>query len=162
MESIMLIVLTGLLATSVLTGTLVFLDLHKYAESDYFWPLSGLLTGDKKNARRLGLISHIVAGLFFTFVYLAIWSIFQPETPATFILLGAATGIAHGIIVGVGLIPILFDQGNTGFRVGVAQAVAHMAFGLVVGFCAAAMESTSGTLGKVSEVVRSSFPFAGL
>jgi hypothetical protein len=113
-----------------------------------------MVTDDREHAKRIGLGLHAVAGLSFGLVYAGIFA----ATGRSGWLLGAALGVLHGLVAGTAVVetlvpfahrrigspatsspesPVLEPPGflmlNYGRATPVVNAVAHAAYGALVG-----------------------------
>jgi hypothetical protein len=138
--------LTGFLAIIAASAMAIFLlgvERTGYASSKDFWVFGKLFYEGRSKARILELSVHFAAGIFFAFVYLAIWAVFEPP-PAFLPALGLLTGIMHGIGVAMSQI-IMLQSAKNGVRIALTHAASHAVFGLVFGIGVGILDYTQET-----------------
>jgi hypothetical protein len=138
--------LTGILAIiSASTMALFLLGVERSgcATSKDFWLFGKLFFEGKSRARIFELAVHFGAGIFFAFIYLAIWSFFEPP-PALLPVLGLFTGVLHGVCVAISQIMMLQTAKN-GLRIALTHAASHAVFGLVFGIGVGIMDHNQET-----------------
>lgn len=93
----------GPVATVLLTAIVVGAQLAGLTRLDLPLMLGTVLTGDPDRARFVGFFLHLVAGQFFALFYgLAFAELGQSEW-----WLGALFGVAHAVVAGAVLVPLL-------------------------------------------------------
>jgi hypothetical protein len=102
--------------------------------------VGSLITGSMDQAKRVGLIVHLASGIYFSFVYTALFmGMHTNGFPVTFFA-GLGLGFFHGLIVAYGLMfytaerhPVAEFRHVT-FQVGVLHLFGHVLYGGIVGF----------------------------
>ncbi len=135
-------VLAGLVATATMSGALYAIHWRGFAEADMIRAVGSLLTRGEANAMPAGIVTHLVSGVVFALVYVAVWSSLPVETFAQYVLLGGVTGFAHGLVVSFLLVVLVAEHHplprfqQAGMGVAVAHLAAHVIYGLMVGIVA--------------------------
>ena len=103
------VLMSGLVATTVLTLLLRgSVELH-FSRMDLPFILGAGLTPDRDRAKLLGIAVHYGAGLAFSFLYAAFFATVRPPSP----WLGALLGLLHGgfvLIIALPLLPSLHPR----------------------------------------------------
>lgn len=133
----------GLLATAAFSGLLYFFERSGVTRGNMIIALGSLLTHSRERAAQVGLIVHVVSGLFFGLVYTwGLMAIGAKSFVAVF-LLGGLFGVLHGAVVAVGLVASISDfhplpeYRKATWVVGFTHGLAHVLYGLVMGFIVA-------------------------
>lgn len=133
----------GLLATAAFSGLLYFFERTHVTQGNMIIALGSLLTHSRERAAQVGLIIHLVSGVFFGLLYTwGLMAIGATSFGAVF-LLGGLFGVLHGAVVAVGLVASISDfHPLPEFRkatwvVGFTHGLAHVVYGLVMGFVVA-------------------------
>lgn len=141
------IIVVGIIATAIMTLFLYLVRAIKIADVDMLAAIGTLVTGnDNSKSRQIGLAFHVVAGIFFTFIYLCIAGALGFEPGRDFIYFGAIVGFAHGLVFSFVMTILVAEHHpiirfrEKGFTVVAAHAVAHIIFGLAIGFFATALD----------------------
>lgn len=130
----------GLLATAAFSGTLYFFERTNITKGNMIIALGSLLTHTRNRAGEVGLIVHFLSGLLFGLIYT--WGLMAIGAD-TFIgstLLGGVFGVLHGTIVAVAIVASISDfhplpeYRKATWVVGFTHGLAHVAYGLVMGF----------------------------
>jgi hypothetical protein len=148
----------GLVGTVVLTSSLRAAQEMGWTRMDIPLLLGTMFTADRRRASVIGYALHFVNGLAFSFVY---YAVFAAVGHAGW-LFGAALGLVHASFAGGALVTVLlpavhprmgspwsdaedtplleapgFLMRNYGERTAIAQVIAHVAYGTIVGGFAA-------------------------
>lgn len=158
MELFIPVLWSGLLAAAVMALFLVEVDKLGWAKSDMFWTIGSLFSKSKRKARVIGLTVHALAGILFSVIYVAIWSVYQPTHFDTFIKAGLITGAIHGLAVAYSLIVLVADR-NKGWNVALAQVSAHVVYGVVLGAIMGVLENRYESVTGIARVVSGAFRF---
>ncbi|WP_309386129.1 hypothetical protein [Cerasicoccus frondis] len=133
-------ILGGLLATAAFSGLLYFFERTNITQGNMIVALGSLLTHSRERAAQVGLIIHLVSGIFFGLIYTwALMAIGAQSFGAVF-LLGGMFGVLHGAVVAVGLVASISDfhplpeYRKATWVVGFTHGLAHVVYGLVMGF----------------------------
>lgn len=102
--------------------------------------VGSLVTGSMDHAKRVGMIVHLASGIYFSFIYTALFMGMNTQgLPITFFA-GLGLGFFHGLIVAYGLMfytaerhPIARFRHVT-FHVGILHLVGHVLYGGIIGF----------------------------
>jgi hypothetical protein len=149
----------GFIGTLVLTTALRTANELGLTRVDLPFLLGTAITGDRARAKALGYLLHLVAGEVFAITYYAIFAAIDTSGWA----LGAVFGLLHGIVSATALVGILlpvvhprmgsplsaadssplleppgFLMRNYGRSTPIANVLAHVAYGAIVGGFAAA------------------------
>lgn len=145
MNTIIDSIMSGVVATVAMTLFLWLLHYTGVVNADMPRAIGGIFTRSSENALVVGTVLHFIAGIVFGFVYIAIWSVFQLDTPLL-LFTGAIMGTGHGLVVSFALIIFIAERHPleqfqaAGFEVAVAHLVAHIIYGVVL----AAMVASTG------------------
>lgn len=93
----------GVIATALLTGMLIMAQLAGWTRLDLPLMLGTMFVADPDRARVVGLFAHVVFGQVFAFGYAASFALLDTATW----WLGALLGLAHVLVAGTVLIPLL-------------------------------------------------------
>ncbi|MBI3803342.1 MAG: hypothetical protein HY282_06225 [Nitrospirae bacterium] len=148
------ILLWGLLATGLLTTIMRAAEGLRYTRMDIPFMLGTIFTPDRDLAKVIGSILHFMNGLFISILYAVFFHAFGFASW----WLGALMGLAHGAFVLIVALPLLpgghprmasdfwgptptrlleppgFLALNYGYQTPIVSMLAHLAFGLVLGF----------------------------
>ena len=142
MLDLLLTIVAGILATAVMSSFLFLIHWGGFANADMIRALGSLLTRSEDNALIPGLVIHFTSGVVFAFVYLVFWSLWGFEALGTYLLLGAITGAAHGLVVSFLLVSLIAGHHplprfqEAGISVAFAHLLGHVVYGVVVGLIA--------------------------
>lgn len=93
----------GVIATSMLTGVMIAAQLAGWTRLDLPLMLGTIFVGDPDRARVVGFFAHLAFGQVFAFGYAASFALL--ETSSWW--LGGLLGMAHVLVAGTVLIPLL-------------------------------------------------------
>ncbi|MEO0794890.1 MAG: hypothetical protein AAFX93_07005 [Verrucomicrobiota bacterium] len=131
--------LAGLLATAAFSGLLFFFERTGITKGNMVVALGSLLTHSRPRAAQVGLMIHLVSGIFFGLLYTWAFMAIGISSVGGLLLLGILFGILHGTIVAVGLVASVSDFHplpefrNATWTVGFSHGLAHIAYGAVMG-----------------------------
>jgi len=133
-------VLAGMVGTAGLSGFLSFLTRAGVARVPMVEALGSLLTRSRHRAVEVGLLLHVLAGIFFGMFYTwALMAIGQPGVVMC-LFLGVLIGLLHGILFSICLIVIVAESHpleefkQASIVVAFVHALAHVIYGALVGF----------------------------
>lgn len=93
----------GLVATAILTGTMVGAQILRRSRMDLPFLLGTMFVADFDQARLVGFLVHLVIGVVFALVYAASFALIGFASW----WLGALFGLVHGLLALVLLVPLL-------------------------------------------------------
>lgn len=123
----------------------VFLLLPRWmgvAKIDVIPAVGALVTGRTENALAPGLVLHFVSGIFFAYFY---WGVLLAMRLPLVGWTGALCGAIHGVIVMLLVCIVVMEHHpiaryhDRGPMTGLAQLIAHLVYGLVVGLVVQAL-----------------------
>ncbi|HVU16972.1 MAG TPA: hypothetical protein VHD32_08600 [Candidatus Didemnitutus sp.] len=128
--------LFGGLAMEVVMGMITRAGIGR---GDMITALGSLLTRERTNAKRVGLVIHVTAAVGFALVYtLLLVTLGYTHLPMS-LMIGLGVGILHGLIVSLMLVWIVSDQHpleeykEADLVVGLGHLAGHAAYGAMVG-----------------------------
>ena len=139
MNEILLILLTGLLATGVMSVTLYMIHWRGFAEADMIRAVGSIITRNEANALPVGIALHFFFGIVFAFVYVVIWSTLPIDAFSHYVILGLISGFAHGLVVSFMLVVLVAEHHplerfqQAGMGIALAHLAGHIVYGLLVG-----------------------------
>lgn len=95
--------LFGVIATSLLTGVMIAAQLAGWSRLDLPLMLGTIFVADPDRARVAGFFAHLAFGQVFAFGYAATFALLGQSTW----WLGALLGVAHVLVAGTVLVPLL-------------------------------------------------------
>lgn len=129
----------GVLGGAAMEGVLWLVGTAGWAKANMLVALGSLFTKSRDNAWRVGLVLHAVAAIGFAIPYaLLILKLGYAHMPQS-MMLGAAVGFVHGLIVSLGLVWIVAEQhpleefNEAGLAIGLSHILGHVAYGAIVG-----------------------------
>lgn len=141
------IIIVGLLATGIMTLFLYLIRALKIADTDMLSAVGTLVTRNTEHhSRTIGLVIHMLAGVFFAFVYLIAAASLGFEPGRDFVYFGTIIGFAHGVIFSMVMTVLVAEHHpmerfrEKGFTVVAAHAVAHIIYGFSIGAIATLMD----------------------
>ncbi len=146
---LMLIVMTGIAATTAMTSFLYIIHWTGFANGDMVRAIGSAITGREEKSLLPGMALHFIAGILFAALYIYILSFIpdmargSPGRVMRLTELGAMMGFVQGLIVSFGLVIAVAEHHpidrfrEAGFRVALVHIVGHVVFGAVVGAMAA-------------------------
>lgn len=133
------VLVAGVLGGLVVEGVLWIIGRRGWARADMVVALGSLVTRRRENAFTVGLAIHLLASVFFAFVYAAVMGkLGYTELPPS-MMLGIGLGFVHGLVVSLGLVWVVAERhpleeyNEAGLAIGLSHLVAHVAFGAAVG-----------------------------
>lgn len=139
MNTIILIIIAGILGTAGMTLTMWLITQTRFANADMVRAVGSVLTRSYDNALIPGATVHFTVGIIIAFVYALFLSIFYFNSAASSAGLGALLGTMHGLAVSFVLVNLVAEHHplerfrKAGVEVVVAHMVGHIVYGLVVG-----------------------------
>lgn len=133
MEVIIQTLLIGLISGLSMIAFLIVAEKSGFVKGKDLWIFGKLVyeKGPKAKAFEIGV--HTVGGVFFAFLYVVLWSLYDIP-PKTFPIVGLATGVIHGAFVAVTQVIVLANR-DDGFKIATTHAASHAVFGLILGIC---------------------------
>ncbi len=139
MESILVIILSGILGTGGMSLVMWLITRSGLANADMIRAVGSIYTRSYENALLPGIIMHFTAGIIFAFLYVLFLSLFSLGSVGAYIGMGAMTGVFHGLVVSFLLVVSVAEHHpleqfqKAGAEVAVAHLVGHIIYGLIVG-----------------------------
>ncbi len=145
----------GILWISVVSGIIATLGMELFlrkitrsglANADMVRAIGSIFTKSLDTAYRVGIIIHIISGIFFAFVYTLIISLVGVHGFLSSAGAGLLIGFIHGAVVGFMLVVTVAEHHplpefrEAGFSVAVAHWGAHLLYGLLVGIVVGFMQ----------------------
>ncbi len=134
-----IILVTGFLATGLMSLFLSLITKSKLANADMIRAIGSLYTGSYHNALVPGLIIQFTSGVIFAAAYFMVMNFFFTPTLISGILGGLIMGLFHGIVVGFALVITVAEHHpvekfrHAGLTVASSHVAGHVIFGLTVG-----------------------------
>jgi hypothetical protein len=135
----------GLFGGVAMEAVLWALGAAGWAKADMIVALGSLLTKSRVSAWRVGASVHAVSAIVFAMLYTLLLRrlgiTYMPQS----MMLGAAVGFGHGLIVSLGLVWVVAEQhplqefNEAGLAIGLSHILGHVAYGAVVGLVVALM-----------------------
>jgi hypothetical protein len=133
----------GIVGTAAMTALLLFPRWLGIGKIDVIPAVGALITGKEEHAFSIGYIVHFASGIIFAYVYWAV--LLLMKMPIVWWAFGMA-GFIHGIIVML-LVSITIMEHHPiaryherGPMTGLAQLLAHIVYGVVVGLIVDALQ----------------------
>jgi hypothetical protein len=133
----------GVVGTAVMTALLLFPRWLGFGKIDVIPAVGALITGKAENAFSIGFIVHFASGIIFAYIYLGILLLMKmPIVWWGF----AMAGFIHGIVVMLLVCIVVMEHHpvaryhDRGPMTGLAQLLAHIAYGVVVGLIVDALQ----------------------
>lgn len=136
------VVITGVIATAVMSLALYMIHWRGFANADMINAIGSLFTRSEEDALSVGLVVHFLSGVIFALLYVGLWSVLAVDSVRLYLMLGLITGFAHGFVVSFILVAVVAHHHpierfrNAGIGVAAAHLLAHVIYGAVVGFFA--------------------------
>jgi hypothetical protein len=130
----------GALGGVAMEGVLWLVGRGGWAKADMIVALGGLITHSRHNAWRVGATIHFAAAFAFAVIYAMTMSALNFTGMPAAMMLGAAIGFVHGLVVSLGLVWIVADQhpfeefNDAGLAIGLSHILGHVVYGGAVGF----------------------------
>lgn len=159
MNPILAIVLAGLLGAVMMMIVIFALQSIGLTSPHLLASIGSLVTKKMDGASKVGLVIHLVSGIVFAFLYVLVWSYLDLRTIPELVMLGMLTGSLHAVAVSIAIVILVTEHHplrryqKVGFNVALTQVVAHVVFGIVVGFTMGTFEQDHGTLTAVADKV---------
>lgn len=108
-------------------------------KGDMILALGSLLTKERANAYRVGLVVHATAAIGFALVYTLLMVTLGYTHMPTSLMLGLGVGVLHGLLVSLMLVWVVADKHpleefkEADLLVGLSHLAGHVAFGAMVG-----------------------------
>ena len=142
MTELVSVVITGLIATAVMSTALYAVHWKGFANADMINAVGSLFTRSEGDALSVGLAVHFLSGVIFAVLYIGFWSVLAVGSVQAYVMLGLITGFAHGFVVSFLLVAVVAQHHpierfrNAGIGVAAAHLFAHVIYGAVMGFFA--------------------------
>ena len=139
MINIITIMLSGVLATTVMCIFLEMVTRAKLANADMVRAVGSVFTGSYENSLKPGLVIQFGSGIIFSFIYFGTLSYFSTGPAAVGAVMGAVIGLFHGMVVGLGIVVAVAEHHpvarfrEAGFMVAASHVFGHMIYGLIIG-----------------------------
>lgn len=139
MESILVIILSGILGTSGMSLVMWLITRSGLANADMIRAVGSIYSRSYENALLPGIIMHVTAGIIFAFLYVIFLSLFSLNSVGAYIGMGAMTGVFHGLVVSFLIVVLVAEHHpieqfqKAGAEVAVAHLFGHIIYGLIVG-----------------------------
>jgi hypothetical protein len=133
----------GIVGTAVMTALLLFPRWLGFGKIDVIPAVGALITGKEEHAFSIGYIVHFTSGIIFAYIY---WGVLLlMKMPIVWWAFGMA-GFIHGIVVMLLVCITIMEHHpiaryhERGPMTGLAQLLAHIAYGVVVGLIVDALQ----------------------
>ncbi len=142
MTELVSVVITGLIATAVMSTALYAVHWRGFANADMINAVGSLFTRSETDALTVGLVVHFLSGVIFAVLYVGFWSVLAVDSVQVYLMLGLLTGFAHGFVVSFLLVAVVAQHHpierfrNAGIGVAAAHMLVHVGYGAVVGLSA--------------------------
>ncbi len=129
----------GVLGGLAMEAVLWAIGAAGWAKANMVVALGSLLTKSRENAWRVGIFVHLLSAIGFAALYVALMHSLGFTRMPHSMMLGAAVGFGHGLIVSLGLVWVVAEQhpleefSEAGLAIGLAHIVGHVAYGAVIG-----------------------------
>lgn len=139
MTTIIFVIISGLIATAIMSLFMEFLTKSDVANADMVRAVGSIITKSYDESIKTGLIIQFVFGVFFSFIYFLIFGYFVPANLLIAIISGFAIGFFHGMVVSIGIIIVVAEHHplerfrDAGFEVAVGHVAGHIIYGLILG-----------------------------
>jgi len=130
---------SGLIAAILMNLAMRRISATYSEEFDMTVSLGSFFTGTLENARKTGLIIHLIAGAIFGGIYYVAFHLMGFTRVPTSIFLGIGFGFIHGLCMSYVLMIYACERHpiekyrNATFSTGVIHLIGHMIFGAIVG-----------------------------
>lgn len=151
MSSALSIALASLIAAIFMAAFLFMINRWGWIQSNMLWTIGNLVSKTPQRAKTIGLSLHVVAGIFFGFLYVLLWSALNIEGLSEFVFLGVLTGLLHGVAVSISLILLLMNR-TQGFKVAISHIAAHGVYGFVLGCLIGLFQQNYGTVSRFAKL----------
>jgi hypothetical protein len=135
-------VIIGLVATMGMTAFLWIVKKISIYDVDMVRAIGSYLTRNEKNALIPGILLHFTSGVIFSFAYIILFNILPviDPRPYLYISFGGLLGFVHGLVMAVVLVFLIAETHplpkykKASFAVAVFHFLAHIIYGLLIGF----------------------------
>lgn len=140
MDLLLLTAFIGIVATLGMTSFLWIITHLRIVDVDMVKAIGSIFTRSPENAFVPGLIIHFGAGIIFSFVYAYFLQIPEIHTLFGYTGAGMLLGFIHGFVTSFSLVVLVAEHHpvkrfqRAGFWVAVFHALAHIIYGLIVGW----------------------------
>ena len=138
-------IIAGIIATLIMTLFLEAVTRSGLAHADMVKAIGSMVTKSLNNAFKTGIVIHLAWGIFFGICYTFILAIFHLKMLLYTATVGGSIGFVHGFAVGMLVVVVVAEHHpiekfrKPGIEVAVAYFMAHVIYGLVVGYVAGMM-----------------------
>lgn len=139
MNTIIFTALAGVIGTAGMSIALWGISHTGIANAAMIRAIGSLFTRSYEDSFGLGLTVHFIVGIILAFIYIALISLFDPESLAGAIAYGGMIGLAHGVAFGFLLVVAVAEHHpleqfrKAGLEVAIAHLVGHVVYGVLVG-----------------------------
>ena len=139
MNTIIFTALAGVIGTAGMSIALWGISHTGIANASMIRAIGSLFTRSYEDSFGLGLTVHFIVGIIIAFVYIALISLFEPESLAGAIAYGGMIGLAHGVAFGFLLVVAVAEHHpleqfrKAGLEVAIAHLIGHVVYGVLVG-----------------------------
>ncbi len=139
MNTIIFTALAGVIGTAGMSIALWGISHTGIANAAMIRAIGSLFTRSYEDSFGLGLTVHFIVGIILAFIYIALISLFEPESLAGAIAYGGMIGLAHGVAFGFLLVVAVAEHHpleqfrKAGLEVAIAHLIGHVVYGVLVG-----------------------------
>ncbi|MGH7851109.1 MAG: hypothetical protein ACREOP_12495 [Thermodesulfobacteriota bacterium] len=139
MNTFIFTALAGVIGTAGMSIALWGVSHAGIANAAMIRAIGSLFTRSYDDSFGLGLTVHFIVGIILAFVYIALISLFEPESLAGAIAYGGMIGLAHGVAFGFTLVVAVAEHHplerfrKAGLEVATAHLIGHVIYGVLVG-----------------------------
>ncbi|MFW7380883.1 MAG: hypothetical protein ACOH5I_18855 [Oligoflexus sp.] len=151
-------IISGIIGSLAMLVVLYLITLAHIANADMVRALGSLITKSLDNSVKVGLLTYFLGGIFFSFIYFAIFSLFPLQEAQAILFIGVFGGFVHGLIVSFALVISVSGRHpvprfrDVGFGVALAHIIGHIAYGSVLALSYIAFYQPAGNLPTASEI----------
>jgi uncharacterized membrane protein YagU involved in acid resistance len=138
-NTIIFTALAGVIGTAGMSIALWGISHTGIANAAMIRAIGSLFTRSYEDSFGLGLTVHFIVGIILAFIYIALISLFEPESLAGTIAYGGMIGLAHGVAFGFLLVVAVAEHHpleqfrKAGLEVAIAHLIGHVVYGVLVG-----------------------------
>jgi uncharacterized membrane protein YagU involved in acid resistance len=138
-NTIIFTALAGVIGTAGMSIALWGISHTGIANAAMIRAIGSLFTRSYEDSFGLGLTVHFIVGIILAFIYIALISLFEPESLAGAIAYGGMIGLAHGVAFGFLLVVAIAEHHpleqfrKAGLEVAIAHLIGHVVYGVLVG-----------------------------
>lgn len=139
MNTLIFTALAGVIGTAGMSIALWGISHTGIANAAMIRAIGSLFTRSYEDSFGLGLTVHFIVGIILAFIYIALISLFEPESLAGAIAYGGMIGLAHGVAFGFLLVVAVAEYHpleqfrKVGLEVAIAHLIGHVIYGVLVG-----------------------------